>query len=84
MAAAHIGIVGRPAKGAQSRRKAASTKNAVEAGRVAMLSRRRFLNSALGAGAALAASRASQAVAQGGGRMIVDAQVHLWKAESPD
>ena len=49
-----------------------------------MLSRRSFLNNALGAGAALAASRAPQAVAQGGGRMIVDAQVHLWKAESPD
>src|SRR5262249_38212485 len=64
--------------------KTASTKNAVEAGRVAMLSRRSFLNSALGAGAALAASRAPQAVAQAGGRMIVDAQVHLWKAESPD
>ncbi len=50
-----------------------------------MLSRRGFLNSTLGAGVALATQ---QAQAQTGGparkRMIVDAQVHLWKAETPD
>src|SRR5262245_30246032 len=53
-----------------------------------MLSRRSFLNSTLGAGAALTISKpaAAQAPAAQGERkrMIVDAQVHLWKAESPD
>jgi predicted TIM-barrel fold metal-dependent hydrolase len=53
-----------------------------------MLSRRSFLNSTLAAGAALAATQ--QAAAQTPApqpqrkRMIVDAQVHLWKAETPD
>jgi predicted TIM-barrel fold metal-dependent hydrolase len=52
-----------------------------------MLSRRSFINDALGAGLALAAQPAA---AQGPApqparkRQIVDAQVHLWKAESPD
>ena len=53
-----------------------------------MWSRRSFLNSTLGAGMALAISKPAAAqtpVAQPAGkRMIVDAQVHLWKAESPD
>src|SRR5216684_8444181 len=53
-----------------------------------MLSRRSFLNSTLGAGLALATSQqaAAQTPAAPGARkrMIVDAQVHLWKAESPD
>ena len=53
-----------------------------------MLSRRSFLNSTLGAGLAL--TTAQQAAAQtptaqpARNRFIVDAQVHLWKAESPD
>jgi hypothetical protein len=53
-----------------------------------MLSRRSFLNSALGAGLAL--TTAQQAAAQtpavqpARNRLIVDAQAHLWKAESPD
>jgi len=53
-----------------------------------MLSRRSFLNSTLGAGLAL--TTAQQAAAQtptaqpARNRLIVDAQVHLWKAESPD
>src|SRR5215468_8557104 len=53
-----------------------------------MLSRRGFLNSAFGAGLAL--TTAQQAPAQTPAvqparkRLIVDAQVHLWKAESPD
>src|SRR5262249_53874342 len=57
-------------------------------GGVKMQSRRNFLNSTLGAGLALAASQ--QAAAQTPAperarkRTIVDAQVHLWKAESPD
>jgi predicted TIM-barrel fold metal-dependent hydrolase len=52
-----------------------------------MLSRRSFINDALGASLALAAQPAA---AQGPApqparkRQIVDAQVHLWKAESPD
>jgi predicted TIM-barrel fold metal-dependent hydrolase len=53
-----------------------------------MLSRRSFLNSTLGAGLGL--TTAHQATAQTPAvqpprkRLIVDAQVHLWKAESPD
>ncbi len=53
-----------------------------------MLSRRDFLTSTVGAGMTLAAQGAQPASAQtarpAGKRMIVDAQVHLWKAESPD
>jgi predicted TIM-barrel fold metal-dependent hydrolase len=51
-----------------------------------MLSRRGFLNGALGAGLALAAQRHAQAQTSGPAhkRMIVDAQVHLWKADTPD
>src|SRR5713101_6390278 len=54
-----------------------------------MLSRRSFLNTSLGAGLALAAPGAQQAAAQAPApqaarRRIVDAQVHLWKANTPD
>ena len=57
-----------------------------------MLSRRDFVNGTIGAGLALAAqgcsARTQRAEAQAGTstrkRTIVDAQVHLWKAESPD
>ena len=51
-----------------------------------MLSRRGFLNGALGAGLALAPQRHAQAQTSGPAhkRMIVDAQVHLWKADTPD
>jgi predicted TIM-barrel fold metal-dependent hydrolase len=55
-----------------------------------MLSRRSFLNTTLGASVALATRGTQQAAAQTGvaqpghKRMIVDAQVHLWKAETPD
>ena len=50
-----------------------------------MLSRRSFLKSTLGAGVALAGTRLAPAAAQPARRRtIVDAQVHLWKAESPD
>jgi len=48
------------------------------------LSRRNFLGATLGAGAVVAGARPQPAAAQATGRMIVDAQVHLWKAESPD
>jgi len=53
-----------------------------------LLSRRTFLNSTLGAG--LASATSHQAAAQtppvqpARERLIVDAQVHLWKAESAD
>jgi predicted TIM-barrel fold metal-dependent hydrolase len=47
-----------------------------------MWSRRSFLKSTLGAGAAVVG--AQQVAAQVDRRMIVDAQVHLWKAESED
>jgi predicted TIM-barrel fold metal-dependent hydrolase len=50
-----------------------------------MLSRRSFLKSTLGAGVALAGARLVPAADQPARRRtIVDAQVHLWKAESPD
>jgi predicted TIM-barrel fold metal-dependent hydrolase len=50
----------------------------------AMLSRRSFLNASVGAGAALATQGPHEAAAQVDRRLIVDAQVHLWKAESED
>jgi len=46
-----------------------------------MLSRRQFVSSALAAGVAPASQKA---IAQPIKRTIVDAQVHLWKAESED
>ena len=46
-----------------------------------MLSRREFVCSAVAAGAALAPQKST---AQPAKRTIVDAQVHLWKAESDD
>jgi predicted TIM-barrel fold metal-dependent hydrolase len=50
-----------------------------------MLSRRSFLKSALGAGVALASARLAPAADQvARRRTIVDAQIHLWKAESQD
>src|SRR5246127_6002135 len=49
-----------------------------------MLSRRGFFNATMGAAAALAAPRPHRAAAQAPRRTIVDAQVHLWKAESED
>ena len=49
-----------------------------------MLSRRRFLSTTAAVGAALATQRSQQAIAQADRRMIVDAQIHLWKAESDD
>jgi hypothetical protein len=49
-----------------------------------MLSRRSFLNASIGAGALLAAQDPKRPAAQADRRMIVDAQVHLWKAESED
>jgi predicted TIM-barrel fold metal-dependent hydrolase len=47
-----------------------------------MLTRRSFVTKTIGA--VLAAPGAHQAAAQVDRRMIVDAQVHLWKAETPD
>src|SRR5215471_12263986 len=51
-----------------------------------MLSRRNFINGSISAGVALAARgpRTAEAQVNTRKRMIVDAQVHLWKAESPD
>ena len=53
-----------------------------------MLSRRSFLNGTVGAGLALTVPGTHTAQAQAAApprkRMIVDAQVHLWKAETPD
>jgi predicted TIM-barrel fold metal-dependent hydrolase len=47
-----------------------------------MFTRRKFIGTTLGAGVALATSGC--ATQPSGRRMIVDAQVHLWKASSPD
>jgi len=50
-----------------------------------MLSRRSFLKSTLGVGVALAGARLAPAAAQPARRRtIVDAQVHMWKASTPD
>jgi len=49
-----------------------------------MPTRRSFIAGSVGAGAVLASQGANKANAQVDRRMIVDAQVHLWKAESPD
>src|SRR3989440_5816029 len=49
-----------------------------------MPTRRSFIGYSLGAGAVLATQGARHAAAQVDRRMIVDAQVHLWKAETPD
>src|SRR5487761_1931592 len=49
--------------------------------RIRMLSRRQFVTSSLAAGVALATQEATARPAK---RTIVDAQVHLWKAESED
>ena len=49
-----------------------------------MLNRRGFMASTLGVGATLAMRGPRNAVAQANRRMIVDAQVHLWKADTPD
>src|ERR1700709_1930042 len=50
-----------------------------------MLSRRNFFNSTLAAGAALAMQGNAKGTAMAQSkRMIVDAQAHLWKAESED
>src|SRR5262249_38108167 len=59
-------------------------KEAAPSGGSIMPSRRKFIGTALVAGAALATS-AQQARSQPASkRMIVDAQVHLWKENSPD
>src|SRR5437899_2365784 len=49
-----------------------------------MPTRRSFVTSTLGAGAVLAMQGPHKAAGQADRRLIVDAQVHLWKAESPD
>src|SRR5260370_15113890 len=52
-----------------------------------MLTRRNFLNSTLGAGLALATQRAQPGTAQPvqqRRRIIVDSQIHMWKANTPD
>jgi len=50
-----------------------------------MMSRRRFIGSTLGAGLALATQGCQQMGAQPARkRMIVDAQIHLWTAETPE
>jgi predicted TIM-barrel fold metal-dependent hydrolase len=51
-----------------------------------LLTRRNFLHGTLATGLALATQRAQPAAAQGAQqrRVIVDSQIHMWKASSPD
>jgi predicted TIM-barrel fold metal-dependent hydrolase len=49
-----------------------------------MLTRRRFIGGTIGAGVALTAPGLQQAQSQPAKRMIVDAQVHMWKANTPE
>ncbi len=51
-----------------------------------MLTRRHFLTSTLGAGLALATQQPRRAAAQGAPRrrVIVDSQIHMWEASTPD
>ncbi|MFM9968424.1 MAG: hypothetical protein ACKVQK_08510 [Burkholderiales bacterium] len=49
-----------------------------------MFTRRKFLGRTIGAGVAVATGAGCALTQPGGKRMIVDAQVHLWKADSPD
>ncbi len=49
-----------------------------------MLTRRRFIGTTLGAGAALATGVQAALPQPAKKRMIVDAQVHMWKANTPD
>src|SRR3954469_19085754 len=50
-----------------------------------MISRRRFIGTAFGAGAGLLAQGCQPMSAQPATRrMIVDSQIHLWKAETPE
>jgi predicted TIM-barrel fold metal-dependent hydrolase len=49
-----------------------------------MLSRRQFLTGSVGAGVALALQRPQRLIAQPAKRLIVDAQVHMWKASTPE
>jgi predicted TIM-barrel fold metal-dependent hydrolase len=49
-----------------------------------MLSRRRFLTGTVATGLALATQRVQPLFAQPAKRLIVDAQIHMWKANSPD
>lgn len=49
-----------------------------------MFTRRKFIGSTLGAGVALATGVGCTTTQPAGKRMIVDAQVHFWKANTPD
>ena len=55
-----------------------------------MFSRRSFLRGTIGAGVALTTQRAQWALAQTpaaparGSRLIIDSQIHMWKANTPD
>jgi len=49
-----------------------------------MFTRRKFIGTTIGAGVALATGVGCTTTQPAGKRMIVDAQVHLWKASAPD
>src|SRR5215470_5601423 len=57
---------------------------AARSGRMIMLTRRRFIGRTLVAGAALATGAQQARLQPASKRTIVDAQVHLWKANTPD
>src|SRR5688572_12437406 len=62
----------------------APARGTAQSGRMIMQTRRRFLTTTLGAGAALAAGAQPALTQPAKKREIVDAQVHMWKANSPD
>src|SRR4051812_40384233 len=49
-----------------------------------MLSRRQFLTGTAAGGAVLVAQRTQRLAAAPAKRLIVDSQIHMWKANSPD
>src|SRR5215471_14013800 len=61
-----------------------AAKRAAPSGRAIMLTRRKFIGTTLVAGAALTAGAQQTRPQPAGKRTIVDAQVHFWKANSPD
>src|SRR5262245_18109813 len=70
--------------GSHGEREAPQAKDASQGRNELMLSRRNFLNATIATSAALATQGPQKAAAQANRRLIVDAQIHLWKAESED
>src|SRR5215475_11510656 len=67
-----------------SLRTAKRRQRAARSGRMIMLTRRRFMGTTVVASATLATGAQQARPQPASKRTIVDAQVHLWKANSPD